>query len=238
VVAGEVKALAAQTAKATDEIAQQIAGLRGATGAAVIAVGEIGHTLGEVAQVAVSVAAAIEEQTAATQEIARNVAESGAAVQEVTARIGEVSSEAQTTGDQAGQLRAISDKVATDIASLRGALVHTVRTATTEADRRMETRTQVREPCTVRLGVNGRQVEGTVCDLAHGGAAIQVGDGVAGQGDTGTVALSRHGGAQARFVVSTSGSDGRVHVRFTATDPAFDRALQTLLDVPREARRA
>ena len=91
VVAGEVKALAAQTANATKEIAQQISGLRGATEAAVTAVDEIGRTLDEVAQVAVSVAAAIEEQNAATKEIARNIAESGSAVQEVTTRIAEVS---------------------------------------------------------------------------------------------------------------------------------------------------
>jgi aerotaxis receptor len=136
VVAGEVKALAAQTAKATQEISEQIDGLRVATGAAVTAVGEIGSTLDEVAQVAVSVAAAIEQQTAATQDIARNVAESGAAVQEVTTRIAEVSGDAQTTGRQAAQLRATSGTVSDEIAALRDALVRTVRTATLEADGR------------------------------------------------------------------------------------------------------
>src|SRR6202023_2187394 len=60
VVAGEVKALAAQTANATKEIAQQISSLCGATGAAVTAVDDIGRTLDEVAQVAISVAEAIE----------------------------------------------------------------------------------------------------------------------------------------------------------------------------------
>ncbi len=100
VVAGEVKALASQTAKATDEISQHITGLRSATEAAVVSVEDIRHTLDEVAQVAVSVAAAIEEQNATTKDIARNVAESGAAVQEVTVRIAEVSGDAQTTGDR------------------------------------------------------------------------------------------------------------------------------------------
>lgn len=140
VVAGEVKALAAQTAKATEEISHLIGGLRGATEAAVSAVGEIGQTLDEVAHVAVAVAAAIEEQSATTKEIARNVAESGAAVQEVTTRINEVSLEARTTGEQAVQLRAVSGKVAGDVAELRNTLVETVHTATTEADRRAEAR--------------------------------------------------------------------------------------------------
>ena len=140
VVAGEVKALAAQTAKATEEISRLIGGLRGATEAAVSAVGEIGQTLDEVAHVAVAVAAAIEEQSATTKEIARNVAESSAAVQEVTTRINEVSLEARTTGEQAIELRAVSGKVAGDMAELRDTLVKTVRAATEEADGRSELR--------------------------------------------------------------------------------------------------
>ena len=147
-MAGEVKALATQTAKATEEIAQQIAGLRGATGAAVTAVDEIGRTLDEVAQVAVSVAAAIEEQNAATKEIARNITESGSAVQEVTSRIAEVR-RGRTTGEQAAQLRAVSGTVAGDITVLRGALVRTVRTATIEADRRQVARAVLDDPCSL-----------------------------------------------------------------------------------------
>jgi aerotaxis receptor len=189
VVAGEVKALAAQTAKATEEISQQISGLRGATSAAVIAVGEIGHTLDEVAQVAVSVAAAIEEQNAATKEIARNVAESGAAVQEVTTRIAEVSGEAKTTGDQAVQLRTTSGKLAGDIAVLRSALVRTVRTATVEADRRKEARVSADEPCTLTFGSDGTRVAATLCDLSHGGAAIRLADGSRASDQHGTVVL-------------------------------------------------
>lgn len=237
VVAGEVKALAAQTAKATEEISQQISGLRGATDAAVVAVEEISQTLDEVAQVAVSVAAAIEEQSAATQEISRNVAESGAAVQEVTSRIAEVSDEAQTTGSQAGELRAISDKVATDIARLRGALVRTVRTATTEADRRLEKRATVSESCTLTLS-GGQPIAGTLCDLSHGGAAIQASGGSAAIGDQGTVVLARHAGATARCEVRAVDHEGVIHVKFASMEPAFERAVQALLEPPREARRA
>ena len=196
VVAGEVKALAAQTANATKEIAQQISSLRGATGAAVTAVDEIGRTLDEVAQVAVSVAAAIEEQNAATKEIARNITESGSAVQEVTTRIAEVSAEARTTGEQAAQLRATSDQVAGDIAVLRDALVRTVRTATVEADRRLEVRAVLDEPCTLTFGSDVRRIAGTLSDVSHGGAAIKLSDGGEAAGEHGTVVLERRGGVQ------------------------------------------
>jgi PAS domain S-box-containing protein len=238
VVAGEVKALAAQTAKATEEISQQINGLRGATEAAVGAVEEIGHTLDEVAQVAVSVAAAIEEQNAATKEIARNVAESGAAVQEVTTRIAEVSSEAQATGDQAAQLRATSDTVAADIAVLRGALVRTVRTATEEADRRESARTAVEESCTLTFGADSARIAGMLRDLSHNGAAISASGRAAGAGERGTITLDRRGGAQARFDVRSVDHEGTMHVSFNSKDPAFELGLQTLLAPPREARRA
>jgi aerotaxis receptor len=237
-VAGEVKALAAQTAKATEEISQQIQSLRGATIAAVTAVEEIGRTLDDVAHVSVSVAAAIEEQNAATQEIARNVAESGSAVQEVTVRIAEVSGEVKTTGDQATQLRSTSGKVAGDIAVLRGALVRTVRTATTEADRRLETRAGIQEPCTVRFGADATSVAGTVCDISHGGAAIVIaGDGGAA-GAVGTLSLDRHGATQVQFAIRTVDAGGRIHIAFTAKDAGFERALETLLPSVPEARRA
>src|SRR5205823_2475962 len=75
VVASEVKQLAAQTAKATDEIATQIAGMQTATQDSVAAIKEIGTTIGRISSIASSIAAAVEEQGAATQEIARNVGE-------------------------------------------------------------------------------------------------------------------------------------------------------------------
>jgi PAS domain S-box-containing protein len=238
VVAGEVKALATQTAKATDEISQQITGLRSATEAAVVSVEDIRHTLDEVAQVAVSVAAAIEEQNATTKDIARNVAESGAAVQEVTVRIAEVSGDAQTTGDQATQLRAAAGQVADDIALLRGALVRTVRTATTEADRRLEARIAVVEACTLTFDGDATPIAGSLCDLSRGGAAVMLAGGAGATGSHGTIVLDRHPGAHARFEVRDTNRDGSIHVQFGALEPAFEQALNVLLGPEREARRA
>ena len=112
----------------------------------------------------------------------------------------------------------------------------TVRTATAEADRRLETRAGIQERCTVTIGT--RRTTGTICDLSHGGAAIIVaGDGGA-VGDSGSLALDRHGGAQARFDIRAVDAGGRMHVAFSARDAAFERALETLVPAAREARRA
>src|SRR6202035_4042749 len=73
VVAQEVKALAAQTAKATDEIGSQIAGMQTATQDSVAAIKEIGGTIAHTSEIASTIAAAVEEQGAATREIARNI---------------------------------------------------------------------------------------------------------------------------------------------------------------------
>ncbi len=79
VVAAEVKGLANQTAKATDDIRQQVAQIQVATKEAVTAIESIAHTIGELSQIATAIASAVEEQGAATQEIARNVQEAATA---------------------------------------------------------------------------------------------------------------------------------------------------------------
>src|SRR5262249_42620936 len=75
VVAQEVKALAAQTAKATDEIGTQIAAMQTATQDSVAAIKEISTTISKISEISTMIAAAVEEQGATTQEIARNVQE-------------------------------------------------------------------------------------------------------------------------------------------------------------------
>ncbi len=84
VVASEVKSLATQTAKATEEIATQIAGMQEATTSAVEAIKRIG----EIDEIATSIASAVEQQGAATQEISRNAQQAAAGTQEVNGNIG------------------------------------------------------------------------------------------------------------------------------------------------------
>jgi methyl-accepting chemotaxis protein len=104
VVASEVKSLATQTAKATDDIGQQIAGMQGVTGDVVKAIDGIGKTIGEVSEIATRIASAVEQQGAATQEIARNVQNAAAGTQEVNANISGVTQGAAETGEAANQV--------------------------------------------------------------------------------------------------------------------------------------
>jgi len=104
VVASEVKALASQTAKATDEIALQINQIQAATREAVLAIQGITTTIEEVSAIATGIASAVEEQGAATAEIARNVQQTSASAQDVTENIAGVSRAAATTGVAAGEV--------------------------------------------------------------------------------------------------------------------------------------
>ncbi|HEY9079780.1 methyl-accepting chemotaxis protein [Magnetovibrio sp.] len=101
VVASEVKNLANQTAKATEEISNQIGGIQGATQDAVQAIKSIGGTIGQMSEIASAIAAAVEEQGAATQEIARNVEQAAAGTGEVTSNISGVNEAANETGQAA-----------------------------------------------------------------------------------------------------------------------------------------
>ncbi|MGE8131921.1 methyl-accepting chemotaxis protein [Methylobacterium sp. NPDC080182] len=104
VVASEVKALAEQTAKATQEIARQIGEVQGVTTQAVTAIGGITDRIREINGVATSIAAAVEQQGAATQEIVRNVAQASAGTNEVTGNIAGVAQASEETGVAASQV--------------------------------------------------------------------------------------------------------------------------------------
>ncbi len=104
VVASEVKNLAQQTARATDEIAAQIAQVQQASSGAVEAIHEIGGLIEEVGAITNSIAAAMEQQGAATSEIARNVQQTAANTQVVTSNISGVSRAANDTGTAASEV--------------------------------------------------------------------------------------------------------------------------------------
>ncbi|SEO67084.1 Methyl-accepting chemotaxis protein [Methylobacterium sp. ap11] len=104
VVAAEVKELANQTARATDEIARQIGEVRGVTDQTVGAIETITALIREIDVVATSIAAAVEQQGAATQEIVRNVAQASVGTSAVTGNIAGVAQASETTGMAATQV--------------------------------------------------------------------------------------------------------------------------------------
>jgi methyl-accepting chemotaxis protein len=104
VVASEVKQLAGQTAKATEEIGQQIGAIQAATGEAVAALRSIGVTIERMNEVTSAIAAAVEEQGSATREIARSAAQVAEGTTAVTQRIGDVRRAARDTGEASASL--------------------------------------------------------------------------------------------------------------------------------------
>ncbi len=104
VVAAEVKSLATQTAKATDDIGQRINQIQDATKGTVDAIGLIEKTIQEISGIATTIASAVEEQGAATQEISRNVQQAAAGTGEVSSNIAGVTQAASETGSAASQV--------------------------------------------------------------------------------------------------------------------------------------
>jgi methyl-accepting chemotaxis protein len=132
VVAQEVKALASQTAKATDEIGTQIGAMQLATQESVAAIKEIGSTIGRISEIAGAIAAAVEEQGAATQEIARNVQQAAEGTTQVANNITDVNRGANETGSASAQVLSSAQSLARESGSLKAEVerfVATVRAA-------------------------------------------------------------------------------------------------------------
>ena len=104
VVANEVKELARQTARATDEISQKVEAIQSATNVAISAIGSIGGIIGRINEISMTIASAVEQQSAATNEISRNVTEAARGTADVTNNIGGVSRAANEAGRGAGDI--------------------------------------------------------------------------------------------------------------------------------------
>jgi methyl-accepting chemotaxis protein len=132
VVASEVKALAEQTAKATGEISQQIAGIQAATHGSVTAIQGIGVTIGQMSEISSTIAAAVEEQGAATQEISRNIQLASQGTREVSSNISDVQRGATETGSASSQVLSAAQSLSRDSNRLKdevGRFLATVRAA-------------------------------------------------------------------------------------------------------------
>lgn len=132
VVASEVKALAEQTAKATGEIGQQISSIQLATQESVGAIKDISDTIEKLSEISSTIAAAVEEQGAATQEISRNVAQAAQGTQQVSSNITEVQRGASETGSASSQVLSAAQMLSGDSNRLKvevGKFLGTVRAA-------------------------------------------------------------------------------------------------------------
>ena len=132
VVASEVKALAEQTAKATGEIGQQISGIQSATQESVGAIKDISDTIERLSEISSAIAAAVEEQGAATQEISRNVQQAAEGTHQVSSNITDVQRGASETGSASSQVLSAAQSLSGDSNRLKlevGKFLGTVRAA-------------------------------------------------------------------------------------------------------------
>jgi methyl-accepting chemotaxis protein len=122
VVASEVKALANQTAKATEEISAQVAAMQSSTSDAVASIGGIGETIAKMSEITTSIATAIDQQGDATREIARNIQQVAAGSSEINANIGSVTSAAAATGKAASDVLGNAKELDNQSGMLRNAV--------------------------------------------------------------------------------------------------------------------
>ena len=122
VVANEVKELAKQTAKATDEISQKIEGIQGVTKGAVTAIEEIGAIINQINDISNSIASAVEEQTVTTNEIGRSVTEAAQGVNDIAKNIGGVATAARNTTQGANDTKTASLELSEMAARLQAAV--------------------------------------------------------------------------------------------------------------------
>jgi methyl-accepting chemotaxis protein len=124
VVAQEVKALASQTSKATNEIGAQISEMQSATQGAAAAIGAITNTISRMSEISTAIAVAIEQQNSSTREISANVTEAAKGTSEVTSNISEVSRSASTTGEASTALLSSAQSLSGESRALKGQVEH------------------------------------------------------------------------------------------------------------------
>ena len=132
VVASEVKALAGQTAKATGEISEQIAGVQAATRESVAAIQEISRTILQVSEIASAISSSVEEQGTVTREISRNILQAAHGAQQVASNIANVRRGATETGSASSQVLSAAQSLSAESRRLKlevGKFLATVRAA-------------------------------------------------------------------------------------------------------------
>ncbi len=214
VVAGEVKNLANQTGRSTEEITRLVGDIQAIGDTVVTAITGIGDGIRRIDQVAGAIAAAVEEQGAATGEISRNVEETARTARNVASLIAVVSDEAGSSSTQAQALSTVAGGLAADAQTLRADLVRIIRGSTPDVDRRRQPRYAVDLPC--RFDMGGGSSDGRLLNLSEGGAMVAGGPELA-PGGRGTLTVDGLG-LRLPFRVLDRCSGG-VHLAF---DPGAD----------------
>jgi methyl-accepting chemotaxis protein len=204
VVANEVKGLASQTARATEDIRRQIGEVQAAATQAVSAIRDISSVIVQIDGIAAAMAAAVEEQNAATCEISRNIHAASEGTQTVSETIRQVSIEAARTDDVAGKVAATAQDLHHRAVEIREEISHFLSAMKDAGDRRRYERHFMELPVVV-VTSGGVRLAGTTVDLSLGGVRLSpMGDLAAGQPVTIDIAdtIRAH---PAEIVASTAG---------------------------------
>ncbi len=230
VVATEVKALAAQTAKATEEIGAQIVAIRAATGEAVGAVHQVGAAIGDVDAVATAIAAAVEQQAAATREIVSRVNKVAQANGEVSKAMADVSGVAEAADSAAGKVLEAAHQIGGTSDALRQEVNEflAVMARHDEAERRRYERIPGRGHRAMLEAPGQARIEAMIEDISRGGVALVV----SWPGEPGSEVMVALPGTtalvQARVVRSEGGHVALSFRQGQAALADVDRALATI----------
>lgn len=171
VVASEVKALATQTAQATEEISQQVAGIQSSTTGTAQSIGSITTAVDEIRELTTAIAGAVEEQEAATREIANSVGAASQGTSTATQNVASVSQSIETTAEEAGTVNATADQLSETthgMVTLIGQFLDEVSKDVEE--RRGALRVKMSE--VVVICTNGRRQRSKIVDASTSGARV------------------------------------------------------------------
>jgi methyl-accepting chemotaxis protein len=225
VVASEVKALASQTARSTEEISRHIGLVQAATTESMEAVSRIEQTIMQVDAIAGSIAAAVHEQGAATEEIARTVHQSAFSANEMTSVINDVAREAVETGHHAVDVRQNTLALHRAVEELRSSVVRSIRNAITAGERRQHPRIAVSIPGRISDAA-GTTHAVQLLDLSESGARV---DGPTGFAVGSPLVLAVEGIAAPLPSEVRATGDGTLHLIFRAGEAAT-REVRALLE--------
>ena len=224
VVAAEVKSLAQQTAQATTEIADQIAGIQTSTRNAVEAIRGITRTVGEIASVTTTIASAVEEQEAATREIAHSVQCASDGTARVAVNVAGVNGAIAATTAEAGRVHVASDTLTSAADALSRAVEAFLRDVSADVrERREHLRMKMNE--IVVIHASGRRINSSMLDVSRGGCRIRPIDGLAvgehvrvemADGTTLDALVARNDGDDAGFRFETPLADITAFAKYAA----------------------
>ena len=225
VVAGEVKNLAGQTARSTEEIATRVAAIEAATQQAMSAIQGIVAAVGEIDSIATSIAAAMEEHGAATSEIARAIGTVAGSARDVAQRMGQVGRLAGESSATSGAVRSSAEAVIGGVDALRSTIMNVVQTTLESAERRRHRRTPVDLMADIET-TGGERLRARVIDISPGGAHLRLSPG-APSVESGTLAVA--GLPTTRFVLVDRKGDV-LHCRFATSNVTEEQALARAID--------